>query len=73
MDQKLSTHRQSILGDVDDKITQAKTDLQDKITANKKLIQGADGNGELKVDIKKLQDSVGDNNGLIKHVNDLET
>ena len=73
MDQKLSTHRQSILGDVDDKITQAKTDLQDKITANKKLIQGADGNGGLKGDIKKLQDSVGDNNGLIKHVNDLET
>lgn len=73
LDQKLSTHRQSILGDVDDKITQAKTDLQDKITANKKLIQGADGNGGLKGDIKKLQDSVGDNNGLIKHVNDLET
>lgn len=73
LQEELNTQRQSILGDVDGKIKQAKDELEGKINENKKLIQGDDGNGGLKGDIKKLQDAVGDNNsGLQKEVNTIK-
>ena len=59
--------------EIDKKIDNIQRGLDNKITANKELIQGDNGKGGLKGDIKKLQDAVGDDNsGLIKHVNDLE-
>lgn len=66
---KIDQAKNDLKGD----INQAKTELESKITENKKLIQGDDGNGGLKGDIKKLQDAVGDNNsGLQKEVNTIK-
>ncbi|MDK8252932.1 MAG: YadA-like family protein [Dialister micraerophilus] len=74
LQEELTKQKVAINNDVQGKIEQAKNDLEGKITANKNLIQGADGNGGLKGDIKKLQDAVGDNNsGLQKKVNTIET
>ncbi|MDK8285478.1 YadA-like family protein [Dialister micraerophilus] len=59
---------------LDKKIDNIQKDLDGKINENKKLIQGDDGNGGLKGDIKKLQDAVGDDNsGLQKRVKTIET
>lgn len=70
---ELTKQRQSILGDVDGKIKQAKDELEGKINENKKLIQGDDGNGGLKGDIKKLQDAIGKDHkeGLRKEIYDV--
>ena len=65
---------------LDEKINNIQQGLDNKITANKELIQGDDGKGGLqkdvgglKGDIKKLQDAVGDDNsGLQKEVNTIK-
>lgn len=58
---------------LDKKIDNIQQGLDNKITANKELIQGDNGKGGLKGDIKKLQDAVGDDNsGLQKEVNTIK-
>lgn len=73
LQEELTKQKQSILGDVDGKINQAKTDLQDKITANEKLIQGADGNGGLKKELADLKAAIGKDHkeGLRKEIYDV--
>lgn len=75
LQEELTKQRQSILGDVDGKVNQAKTDLEGKITENKKLIQGDDGNGGLKKELADIKNIVGedDKKGLQNKVKTLET
>lgn len=60
---------------LDGKVNQAKTDLEGKITENKKLIQGDDGNGGLKKELADIKNIVGedDKKGLQNKVKTLET
>lgn len=77
-----------VQGKIEQAKNDLKADAETKFEAQRNILNplntiviGADGKsglqkdvGGLKGDIKKLQDAVGDNNnGLIKHVNDLET